>query len=80
MNDEGFFPKIYRRFLDRRNEGQGHDFEEVPIVSEIPPIVTFREKLRWWSLDRWSRLRKIREERDRRLQDIVQLKSHHNKH
>lgn len=80
MSDEGFFPTIYRRFLDRRNEVEGHDFEEVPIVSEVPPTITFREKLHWWSLDRWSRLRKIREERDRRLQDIVQLKSHPKKY
>jgi hypothetical protein len=71
MSEEGFFPNIYRRFLERRNEGHGHDFEEVPIISEVPPTVTFKEKLRWWSFDRWKRRQKIRAERDRRLQEIL---------
>ena len=75
MSDEGFFPKIYRRFLERRTQVQGHNFEEVPIISKVPPIVTFREKLRWWSFDRWKRMKQIREERDRRLQEIVHLNS-----
>lgn len=78
MSEEGFFPKIYRRFLDRRDEVPGHNFEEVPIVSEVPPIVTFKDKLQWWSLDRWKRLKKIRTERDRRLQEILQMKARHN--
>jgi len=75
MGDEGFFPKIYRRFLERRTQAQGHNFEEVPIICKVPPTVTFKEKLRWWSFDRWKRMKQIRKERDRRLQEIVQLNS-----
>lgn len=72
MSEEGFFPKIYRRFLEKRNEVQGHNFQEVPIVSTVPPTTTFKTKLRWWSFDRWERRRRIREERDRQLQEILQ--------
>jgi len=72
MSEEGFFPKIYRRFLERRNEVHGHDFEEVPIISTVPPTVAFKTKLRWWALDRRDRRKRIREERDRRLLEILQ--------
>jgi hypothetical protein len=39
-----------------------------------PPKVSFLERLRWWTLNRGERLRAIRAARDRRLQDIVQIK------
>lgn len=77
MGDDGLFPKNYSEFLKKRDKGQGHDFEEVPIVSVVPPTVHFGGKLRWWSLDRWRRRRKITEERDRRLQEIIDLKRSH---
>ena len=75
MSDDGLFPKNYRDFLKRRNQVKGFNFEEVPIVSVVPPTVGFMEKLRWWSVDRWKRMKKIRAERDRRVQEIVQLQS-----
>jgi hypothetical protein len=76
VSEEGRFPQIYQQFLQRRGQGQGFNFEEVPIVSEVPPAVRFPEKLRWWSLDRWKRMKRIRQERDRRLQEILRLKHH----
>lgn len=74
MSDEGLFPKNYRDFLRKRDKVKGFNFEEVPIVSVVPPMVSFVEKLRWWSMDRLKRMKKIRAERDRRIQEIVQLK------
>jgi len=74
MSDDGLFPKTYSEFLRKRGEGRGHNFQELPLTSVVPPTVAFMEKLRWWSLDRWRRMRKIRKERDRRVQEIVQLK------
>jgi hypothetical protein len=35
--------------------------------------VTFPEKLRWWSLDRWRRRKKILSERDRLQREIVEM-------
>jgi hypothetical protein len=75
MSDDGLFPDNYSEFLKKRDTAKGHDFEEVPEVSAVPPTVTFIEKLRWWSLNRWKRMKKIREERDRRLQEIIRLKT-----
>jgi hypothetical protein len=74
MTDNGLFPKNYEEFLKKRDHGQGPNFEEVPLLSVVPPVVSFREKLRWWSLDRWKRREAIRQARDQRLMDIVQLK------
>lgn len=75
MSDDGLFPTNYREFLKKRDTVRGHNFEEIPAVSTVPPTVTFAEKLRWWSLDRWKRMKKIRRERDRRVEEIVQLKT-----
>lgn len=77
MGDEGLFPRSYSEFLRRRDQGQGFDFGETQIVSAVPPMVRFGEQLRWWSLDRWRRRKKITEERDRRLQEIMDLKCPH---
>jgi len=37
--------------------------------------VTFQEKLRWWTLDRWRRRKEILGERDRLQQDIINMKT-----
>lgn len=73
MSDEGLFLDKYVWFFKNRDKSTGPNFHEAPPRSVPPPIVQFDEKLRWWSLDRWKRLKKEREERDRRLQEILQL-------
>lgn len=75
MSDQGSqFPGNYKDFLMRREGAKGYDFQHAPAGSVAPPMVTFAQKLRWWTWDRWKRRKQIRAERDRRLQDIVQLK------
>ncbi len=74
MSDDGLFPQTYQEFLKKRDQAKGYDFEHPTTGNVPPPAVTFGEQLRWWTLDRWKRIKKIREERDRRQQDIVQLK------
>jgi hypothetical protein len=39
------------------------------------PAVTFQDKLRWWSLDRWRRRKKILTERDRLQREIIDMKT-----
>jgi hypothetical protein len=74
MSDNGnLFSGDYKDFLKRRGQEKGYDFQEAPAGSAAPPTVTFAQKLRWWTWDRWKRRKKIRAERDRRLQNIVQL-------
>jgi hypothetical protein len=37
-------------------------------------VVTFGEKLRWWTWDRWHRRKKLLAERDRLQREILQIK------
>jgi hypothetical protein len=71
---EDRFLERYRKFFRKRQDAKGFEFHNPPPRSVPPPTVTFGQKLRWWSWDRWKRRRKIREERDRRLQDILAIK------
>jgi hypothetical protein len=64
----------YAKFFRERGKAKGYDFHHAPSGSVPPPKVTFMDSLRWWSLDRWKRMKKIRQERDRRLQEIFQIK------
>jgi hypothetical protein len=73
MGSEGFLER-YRRFFEKKDEARGFEFHDPPPKSVSPPHVLFRDKLRWWSWDRWHRRKKIREERDRRVQEIVAVK------
>jgi hypothetical protein len=61
----GIYDHLYRRFFANRDRHPGG--------SAQPPAVTFPEKLRWWSLDRWRRRKKILSERDRLQREIVEM-------
>ena len=74
MREEDLFSSQYVDFLKNRGTQKGYHFQQAPSGSAEPPKVTFLQKLRWWSWDRWKRLKKIRAERDRQLQDIIHLK------
>jgi hypothetical protein len=74
MADDGFLPKIYQRFLEARTRAKGYDFQHSPCASAVPPVVSFSSQLRWWTLDRWKRMKSIRDERDRRVQEILDIK------
>jgi hypothetical protein len=73
MATEGFLER-YRRFFQRRDTASGFEFHNPPPKSVPLPTVLFREKLHWWSWDRWQRRKRIRAERDRRVQEIVAMK------
>jgi hypothetical protein len=74
MGDNGLFPESYNRFLAQRDGVQGYEFQHAPSGSAAPPTVTFRDKLRWWTWDRWRRMKQIRRERDKLQQEIVQMR------
>lgn len=71
----GIYDHLYRRFFANRNGHQGYDFQHAPSGSAQLPAVTFRDKLRWWTLDRWRRRKKILHERDRLQREIIDIKT-----
>ncbi|TAJ34890.1 MAG: hypothetical protein EPO64_00475 [Nitrospirae bacterium] len=73
MSENGLFPSNYEEFLKSRGKAKGYEFQHAPSGSVAPPTVTFSDKLRWWTLDRWKRMKQIRAERDRQQSDIVHL-------
>lgn len=74
MGDNGLFPSSYNKFLTQRDEVKGYEFQHAPSGSAAPPVVTFRDKLRWWTWDRWQRMKQIRQERDKLQQEILQMR------
>lgn len=74
-SSSGIYDHLYRRFFENRERHQGYDFQHAPGGSAQPPVVTFREKLRWWTLDRWQRRRRILSERDRLQKEILDIKN-----
>lgn len=74
MSEHDLYEYQYERYFKDREKVKGYDFQHAPAGSVPVPKVTFTEKLRWWTLDRWKRRKKIREERDRRIQEILAVK------
>jgi hypothetical protein len=75
MNLKQLYQDIYQKFLEKKDAHQGYDFQHSPVGSATPPVPTFTEKVKWWTLNRPNRLQKIRKDRDQRQQDIVNLNS-----
>jgi hypothetical protein len=75
MSDERLYLERYARFFKEREQAKGYEFHQGPAGSSPPPKVGFIDKLRWWTFNRGERLKKIRQERDRRVLDIVQLRN-----
>ncbi|NWF72724.1 MAG: hypothetical protein HXY51_06715 [Nitrospirae bacterium] len=69
---KGLYDHLYRRFFENRAKRQGYDFQHAPSGSAPSPVVTFRDRLRWWG--RWKRRKVILAARDRFQQDILDLK------
>lgn len=76
MNEPSYFRR-YAKFFEEQRKAKGYDFHQASSGSVPPPHVTFLDKLRWWTWNRGERRKKIREERDRRVQEILQLKQVH---
>ncbi|WP_454063956.1 hypothetical protein [Candidatus Nitrospira salsa] len=71
---ENLYQDIYRTFMESRDEHKGYDFQDSSAESVPPRQVTFKEKLKWWTFNRPSRLKKISQERDQMQQEILALK------
>ncbi|WP_455377514.1 hypothetical protein [Petrachloros mirabilis] len=72
---KGIYDHLYRRFFENRERHQGYDFQHAPGGSAQPTVVTFSEKLRWWTLDRWQRRKRILSERDRLQKEILDIRN-----
>ena len=71
---KNLYQDIYRKFMQVRDTHKGYDFQHSPAESVPPRQVTFKEKLKWWTINRPSRLKSIEQERDRLQQEILALK------
>jgi hypothetical protein len=74
MSDDNLYLNKYRAFFKARQQAHGYEFQQAPTGNVPPPKVSFLDRLRWWTLNRGERLKHIRAARDRRVQDIVQIK------
>ena len=68
------YQDIYRKFTENRGAHKGYDFQHSPAGSVPPRQVTFKERLKWWTINRPSRLKEIEQERDKLQQEIIDLK------
>lgn len=71
---KGLYDHLYRRFFENRAKHQGYDFQHAPSGSAPAPVVTFQDRLRWWTWGRWKRRKVILAARDRFQQDILDIK------
>lgn len=76
MGFKKLYVDIYAQFLEKYRSAKGYDFQHGGQGSAAPKPVTFKEKLKWWTLDRPQRLKKISQDRDRRQQEILALNKH----
>lgn len=65
---------IYEQFVKKKDSVKGYHFQENRQGSAPPKTVTFKERVKWWTLDRPKRLTLIEAERDRQQQAILELK------
>lgn len=71
---KGLYDYQYARFRENQDGHQGYEFQHGPVGSVPPPVVTFMDKIKWWTSRGWRR-KKILAERDRYQQEIIQLKT-----
>ncbi|MGB0908809.1 MAG: hypothetical protein ACPGYT_00465 [Nitrospirales bacterium] len=71
---KNLYQDIYRKFIENSKAHKGYDFQHSTAESVPPRQVTFKEKLKWWTINRPSRLKKIAQERDQLQQEIIALK------
>ncbi len=74
MDLKKLYLNIYEQFIQTRETHKGFHFQEETLKSVAPKTVSFKDRVKWWTLDRPNRLKKIEQERDRQQQDILALK------
>jgi hypothetical protein len=70
---KGLYDHQYGRFFENRDHHVGYDFQHAPGGSAPTPVVSFGQKLRWWTWDRWRRRKQILAERDRLQREILEV-------
>ena len=65
---------IYDQFIKKQDSVKGYNFQENHQGSTRPKMVTFKDRVKWWTIDRPKRLKLIEKERDRQQQEILALK------
>ncbi|MFB3071128.1 MAG: hypothetical protein ACE1ZK_03590 [Nitrospirales bacterium] len=65
---------IYEQFSQKQGTAKGYNFQESSQGSTRPKMVTFKDRVKWWTLNRPKRLTMIRQERDRQQQEILAIK------
>ena len=65
---------IYEQFAKKYDTVKGYNFQEDHRGSTSPKMVAFKDRIKWWTLDRPKRLRVIKQERDRQQQEILAIK------
>ncbi len=74
MDLKKLYLNIYEQFIQTRETHKGFHFQEETLKSVSPKMVSFKDRVKWWTLDRPNRLKQIEQERDRQQQDILALK------
>ncbi len=74
MGLKKLYLNIYEQFIQKHDTAKGYNFQENHQGSTRPKMVTFKDRVKWWTLDRPKRLTMIKEERDRQQQDILAIK------
>lgn len=75
MDLKKLYLDIYEQFLQKAQAAQGYDFQQNKSGSVPPKTVSFKDRLKWWSLDRPKRMHTLIQDRDRRQQEILALKN-----
>jgi len=71
---QGLYDHQYGRYRANQGTHEGYDFQHAPAGNNPPPVLTFRDKLKWWTLRGWRR-KQILAERDRFQQEILRIKA-----
>ena len=74
MGLKKLYLNVYEQFAKKYDTAKGYDFQENHLGSTKPKIVTFKDRIKWWTLDRPKRLKIIKQERDRQQQEILAIK------
>lgn len=74
MGLKKLYVDIYEQFARKQGTAKGYNFQESRQGSTSPKTVTFKDRVKWWTLDRPKRLRMIKQERDRQQQEILSIK------
>ena len=74
MGIKKLYLDIYEQFTKKYDAAKGYNFQEDQSGSTSPKMVTFKDRIKWWTLDRPKRLRVIKQERDRQQQEILAIK------